>query len=132
MTVEVQRYGGKVTQRFSFLLTIHVLFMLSLLPGCGPQMRPYGVPYGGSLVGEAAGKQASFTAPREGTVWVAGPGKPGQERYIVYSGLVKAGQVVTVDPQSRAVTVNGEKQKAEIVGGGESYYQVWFQATPEN
>jgi len=117
-----------------FTLRVLFVWMLALAavsPGCGPQMRPYGVPYGGSLVGEAAGKTASFTAPREGTVWVAGPGKPGQERYIVFSGLVKAGQSVTVDPQNRTLTVNGEKQKADI-GGGESYYQVWFQAAPEN
>jgi len=117
-----------VTRAFNLLATVAVI---NLLTGCGPQMRPYGVPYGGSLVGEAAGKTASFTAPQQGTVWVAGPGKPGQERYIVYSGLVKAAQSVTVDPEAKTLTVNGEKQKADIAGGN-SYYQIWFQPTPDN
>jgi hypothetical protein len=100
------------------------------ITGCGPNMRPYGVPFGGSLVGEAAGKAASFTSPRDGTVWVAGPGHPGQDRYIVYSGWIKAGQTITVDPQAHSVTVNGEQQKASLEGGN-SYYQIWYQPSQD-
>ena len=107
-----------------------VLAVIAISAGCGPNMRPYGVPFGGSLVGEAAGKPASFTAPRDGTIWVAGPGHPGQERYIVYSGWIKAAQTATVDPTSHSITVSGETQKASVEGGN-SYYQIWYQASPE-
>ena len=89
------------------------------------------VPYKGDLVAEAAGKEASFTAPKYGQIWVAGPGHPGQERYIVYSGLIKPGQTVTVDPHKQVLLLDGEKQKAEI-GGGNSYYQLWYQPTAED
>jgi len=108
-----------------------VLGIVGGISGCGPNQRPYGVPFRGQLVAEAAGHVASFTAPRYGTIWIAGPGHPGQERYIVFSGLIKSGQTVTVDPQKREVTMDGEKQKSEIVGGN-SYYQLWFAPSPED
>ena len=98
--------------------------------GCGPNNRPYGVPFKGDLVAEAAGSTASFTAPKNGQIWVAGPGRPGQERYIVFSGLIRSAQTITVDPQKRELTVNGEHQKADIVGGN-SYYQIWFAPSPD-
>jgi hypothetical protein len=98
--------------------------------GCGARMKPYGVPFGGSLVGEAAGKAAAFTAPHDGTVWVAGPGRPGQERYIVYSGWIRAGQAIAVDPQAHSISVNNEPQKASVEGGN-SYYQIWFEPSTE-
>ena len=98
--------------------------------GCGPNQRPYGVPIKGQLMAEAAGHAASFTAPKYGTIWIAGPGHPGQERYIVFSGLIKSGQTVTVDPTKREVTIDGEKQKADVVGGN-SYYQLWYAPTEE-
>jgi hypothetical protein len=100
------------------------------LAGCGPNQRPYGVPIRGQLVAEAAGHAASFNAPKYGTIWIAGPGHPGQERYIVFSGLIKSGQTVTIDPQKREVTVDGEKQKADVVGGN-SYYQLWYAPSEE-
>src|SRR6476661_3723042 len=89
------------------------LGVISGISGCGPNQRPYGVPVRGQLVAEAAGHAASFTAPKYGTIWVAGPGHPGQERYIVFSGLIKSGQTVTVDPEKHEVTVDGAKQKAD-------------------
>jgi len=107
------------------------VILVFLLAGCGPNNRPYGVPFKSDLVAEAAGKTASFTAPHNGQIWVAGPGHPGQERYIVFGGLIKFGQTLTVDPQKREVTINGEKQKAEIVGGN-SYYQVWFEPSSDD
>ena len=99
------------------------------LCGCATE-RPYGVPLWATLVGEAAGKSASFTAPHDGSVWVAGPGHPGQERYIVYSGWIRAGQAIVVDPASHTILVNNEQQKATI-DGGNSYYQIWFQASSD-
>jgi hypothetical protein len=101
------------------------LGVLGGLAGCGANKRPYGVPIRGQLVAEAAGHTASFTAPKYGTVWIAGPGHPGEERYIVFSGLIKSGQTVTVDPEKREVLLDAEKQKAQIIGGN-SYYQLWY------
>src|SRR5579863_6390568 len=108
-----RRPGAKMRLNRNLWSLFLVIAVLGIT-GCGPNMRPYGVPFGGSLVGEAAGKAASFTAPRDGTAWVAGPGYPGQERYIVYSGWIKAGQTITVDPQAHSVTVNSEQQKASL------------------
>ena len=102
---------------------------IGAVSGCAT-VRPYGVPLWASLVGEAAGKSASFTAPHDGSVWVAGPGHPGQERYIVYSGWIRAGQAIVVDPASHTILVNSEQQKATI-DGGNSYYQIWFQASSD-
>jgi hypothetical protein len=104
-----------------------LLVLALFVGGCGPNNRPYGVPFKGDLVAEAAGKTASFTAPHNGQIWIAGPGHPGQERYIVFSGLIKFGQTVTIDMDKHEVTMNSEKQKAEIAGGN-SYYQLWYVA----
>jgi hypothetical protein len=113
--------------RFTALIASALLFAV----GCVSSGRPNGVPYGGQLVGEAPAQVASFTVPRDGTIWVVGPGHPGDTRYIIYSGLVKMKQVVTVDPQQRILTIDGEKMKAAVVDGGKVYYQIWFQPTPE-
>lgn len=103
--------------------------LLLAVAGC-TSGRPNGVPYGGQLVGEAPAQVASFTVPRDGTIWIVGPGHPGETRYIVYSGLVKMKQVVTLDPEARSLTVDGEKIKA-AVAPGKVYYQIWFLATPD-
>ena len=123
----MENIGGQVVRSVAGIM---VLAAAVLTGGCGVSVRPYGVPGAGQLVGEAPGKPASFTAPREGTVWVAGPGRPGQDRYIVYSGLIKAGQTITVDPTTRSVTINGEHPIANIESGN-SFYQIWYLATAE-
>jgi len=119
--------GNMIRSLGVFLCT---LWVSGIVCGCGPNQRPYGVPIKGQLMAEAAGHAASFTAPKYGTIWIAGPGHPGQERYIVFSGLIKAGQTVTIDPTKREVTVDGEKQKADVAGGN-SYYQLWYAPTEE-
>ena len=96
------------------------------LLGAGGCARPYGVPPFTGLVAEAPGQAASFAAPDEGTVWVDGPGRPGQPRHIVYSGLVHRGETVTIDPEARTLLVDGRPVNASI-DGGTSFYQVWFQ-----
>ena len=113
--------------RLNALIATALLFVV----GCTSSGRPNGVPYGGQLVGEAPAQVASFTVPRDGTIWVVGPGHPGETRYIIYSGGVKLKQVVTLDPQARSLTIDGEKIKATVDGGSKAYYQIWFQPTPD-
>jgi hypothetical protein len=91
--------------------------------GCA---RPYGVPPFSQLVAEAPGQTASFQAPDDGTVYVDGPGHPGQPRHIIYSGLIRRGEVLTVDPSAKELLING-KTVAASLDEGKSYYQVWYQ-----
>jgi len=108
-----------------------LIVLASLVGGCTSSGRPNGVPLGGQLVAEAPAQLASFTVPRDGTIWVVGPGHPGETRYIIYSGLVKMSQAVTVDPSQRALTVDGQKINASVESGN-VYYQIWFEPTPES
>ncbi|HSU66301.1 MAG TPA: hypothetical protein VLJ39_05500 [Tepidisphaeraceae bacterium] len=101
-----------------------VAAVLSVVSGCA---RPYGVPGFSQLVAEAPGQSATFQAPDDGSVYVDGPGRPGQPRHIVYSGLIRRGEILTVDPSSQQLLVNGKAQNVTIEGGPKSYYQVWYQ-----
>lgn len=95
-----------------------------LLTGCA---RPYGVPPFTSLVAEApSGQLASFQAPDDGNVYVDGPGHPGAPRHIVFSGLIRRGEVLTVDPASGRLTLNGKPIDATIETG-KVFYQIWYQ-----
>lgn len=107
------------------LVGIATLASAGLLGAAGGCARPYGVPPFTGLVAEAPGQAASFAAPDEGTVWVDGPGRPGEPRHIVFSGLVHRGETVTIDPDARALLLDGKPVNASIEGG-RSYYQVWF------
>lgn len=99
--------------------------LLSGAIGCA---HPYGVPVTSSLVAEAPGAQvASFQAPDDGNVYVDGPGHPGQPRHIIYSGLIRRGEVLTVDPSAGRVLINGKPIDATLDTGNKSYYQVWYQ-----
>lgn len=102
---------------------IGVAALLALSTGCA---RPNGVPPFTHLVAEAPGQAAAFQAPDDGTIWVGGPGRPGQPRHIVFSGLVHRGEVVSVDPAARQLIVDGKPAEATIEGGS-SYYQIWYQ-----
>lgn len=94
------------------------------LSGCA---RPYGVPPFTSLVAEApSGQLASFQAPDDGNVYVDGPGRPGAPRHIVYSGLIRRGEVLTIDPTSGRLTLNGKPIDATIETG-KVFYQIWYQ-----
>ena len=90
--------------------------------GCA---RPYGVPPFTQLVAEAPGQAAAFEAPDEGTVWVAGPGRPGQDRHIVFSGLVHRGESLAIDPRERSLMLDGKPVQVAIED--RSFYQVWYQ-----
>lgn len=98
--------------------------LAALLTGCA---RPYGVPPLTALVAEApSGQLASFQAPDDGNVYVDGPGRPGAPRHIVYSGLIRRGEILTVDPSSGQLTLNGKPLDATIETG-KVFYQVWYQ-----
>ncbi|HXE56032.1 MAG TPA: hypothetical protein VN541_23605 [Tepidisphaeraceae bacterium] len=100
--------------------------LLALAAGC---VRPYGVPPFTQLVAETPhGQAASFQAPDEGTVWVAGPDLPGNPRHIVFTGLVRRGETVTIDPSAQQLIVDGKPAVASIVGGDHAMYRMWFQA----
>jgi hypothetical protein len=110
--------GPKVS--FRLLPSLMITGLIIIASGC---MRPYGVPAYSQLVAEAPGQMASFQAPDDGTVYVDGPGK--SSRHIVYSGLIRRGEIVTVDPQNERLIVNGKPADVTIVGG-RSFYQVWY------
>lgn len=96
----------------------------TLLVGCA---RPYGVPPLTRLVAEAPrGQVASFQAPDDGNVFVDGPGHFGQGRHIVYSGLIRRGEILTVDPSSGRLLLNDKPLDATIETGN-VFYQVWYQ-----
>jgi hypothetical protein len=98
------------------------LALAAAMAGCA---RPDGVPPFSQMVAEAPAQTASFQAPDDGTVYVAGPGRWGQPRHLAYSGLIRRGEVVTVDPTQGHLLVNGKVQEATIETG-KSYYQVWY------
>ena len=101
--------------------------LLMMVSGCA---RPYGVPVTSQLVAESPkGQAASFQAPDEGTVYVDGPGRPGQPRNIVYSGLVTRGQTVCIDPESGHLMVDNKPVIASLNLSDKSFYQIWFQPT---
>lgn len=98
---------------------------LTTLSGCA---RPYGVPAFTQLVAEApAGQTASFQAPDDGSVYVDGPGRPGQPRHIIFSGLIRRGELLTVDPSSGRLLINGKPVDATIETSNHAFYQVWYQ-----
>lgn len=119
-----------VTHKFSGVLlkaalpAVAVCGFLTTMSGCA---RPYGVPAFTQLVAEApSGQTASFQAPDDGSVYVDGPGRPGQPRHIVYSGLIRRGEVLTVDQSSGQLLLNGKPLDASIDSGNKAFYQVWY------
>lgn len=104
-------------------LTLAAMGLLAALAGCA---RPMGVPPFSQMVAQAPAQVASFQAPDDGTVYIAGPGRWGQSRHLAYSGLVRRGEVITVDPTVGKLSVNGKPQEATI-DTGNSYYEIWYQ-----
>jgi hypothetical protein len=88
--------------------------------GCAPTQ---GVPPTSSLVAEAPGEAASFRAPREGTVWVAGPG--GDKDHLIFSGQMHLGETLSIDPAQNQLVLDGHTMVAAVHSG--SSYRIWFQ-----
>ena len=108
-------------------LTLAAVGLAVILTGCAG--RPVGVPPFSQLVAQAPSQVASFQAPDDGTVYVAGPGHFGQDRHLTYSGLVRRGEIVTVDPVAGKLLINSKLQDATIDTGGKSYYEIWYSPT---
>ena len=94
---------------------------LGLAVGCA---QPYGVPPASQLVAEAPGEAAAFSAPDSGTVYVSGPSSNGQ-RHLIYTGWVRLGETITVDPANQRLVVDGKRTEVAIHGGNAAY-QIWF------
>lgn len=121
------RFGLRASKPWKGALTFGAMGFVLAQVGCA---RPYGVPPFSQLVAEAPGQAASFRAPDDGTVYVDGPGRPGQARHLVYTGLVHRAETVTVDPSSRQLLIDGKTAPASIQDGN-SFYQVWYKPIPE-
>lgn len=120
----VKQMLGAVVKKAA-LPAVAVCGFLVTASGCA---RPYGVPAFTQLVAEApAGQTASFQAPDDGNVYVDGPGRPGQPRHIVFSGLIRRGEVLTIDQSSGRLLLNGKPMDASIDTGNHAFYQVWYQ-----
>ena len=100
-----------------------MLIFTAALSGCAG--KPYGVPPFSQLVAQAPAQVASFQAPDDGTVYVAGPGHGFSDRHLVYSGLVRRGEIVTVDPTAGKLLISSKLQDATIETG-KSYYEIWY------
>ena len=99
--------------------------------GCGVS-RPYGVPPFSALVAQAPhGQTASFAAPDEGTVYVAGPGAPGGPGHLVFTGVLHRGETVTLDPPGNTLLVDGKTVPASVHDTHEGY-TMWFHAVPHD
>ena len=112
--------NGPLARRM--MIGMSAVVLLIALGGC---VRPYGVPAWGQLVAEAPAQAASFQAPDDGTIYVDGPGRPGEPRHIAYSGLIRRGEVVTVNPEVGVLTVDN-KPIAATIQTGHSFYQIWY------
>jgi hypothetical protein len=105
-------------------LTLVAIGIFAALAGCAG--RPVGVPPFSHLVAQAPSQVASFQAPDDGTVYIAGPGHWGEDRHLTYSGLVRRGEIVTVDPVAGKLLINSKLQDATIDTGKKSYYEIWY------
>jgi hypothetical protein len=104
------------TKRLGALISLGALAAM----GCA---QPRGVPATSSLVAQAPGQAASFRAPREGTVWVAGPDHG--NRHLIFSGQIHPGETLTVDPAHGQLVLDGERMGATVEGGNATY-EVWY------
>jgi hypothetical protein len=86
-SVMSKRAGTMVSRTLSAMAGAVAVVVMACATGC---QRPPAVPPFSQLVAEAPSQAASFQAPDDGTVYVDGPGTPGQTRHLAFSGLVKS------------------------------------------
>jgi hypothetical protein len=92
-----------------------------IVVGCTRLPSDTGLPRGATLVAETPDFKAGFTAPDDGTVYIF---TRGDTTYLRYSGPIKKGDVLTIDPEANAVTVGNKPLEVTVPGGG--HYQVYF------
>jgi len=126
MTITTRMFAGMMLK---MTLTLTAIGFSAALVGCAG--KPIGVPPFSQLVAQAPSQVASFQAPDDGTIYVAGPGHWGQARHLAYSGLVRRGEIVTVDPVAGKLLINSKLQDATIETG-KSYYEVWYSPMPRD
>lgn len=93
--------------------------------GCAPE-RPESVPADAKSIAKQSGSNpVNFTAPNDGSVFVYDR----SEQKMVYSGRLREGETLEVDPRRDKVRLDGrvvlEKQLRDL-----NEYQVWFDEEP--
>src|SRR5215469_12068834 len=81
----------------------------AMMLGAAGCAQPHGVPGTSSLVAVAPGEAASFRAPKEGTVWVAGPGHGSSKDHVIFSGQIRMGETLSIDPAQNELAIDGRK-----------------------
>jgi hypothetical protein len=95
--------------------------------GCG-LVKPRGVPAGAVLSAEATSK-SSFTSPADGMVYLYRAPVGGGRGQLHYSGPIRGGQVLTIDPAQNKATLDGEELEV-LLPGGDVLYQAYFREDP--
>jgi len=102
-----------------------MVVMATAICGCAPE-RPESVPADAKSIAKQTGSNpVNFTAPDDGSIYVYDR----SEQKMVYSGRLKEGETLEVDPKRDKVRLDGrvvlEKQLRDL-----NEYQVWFDAEP--
>jgi hypothetical protein len=90
--------------------------------GCSRLPSTTGLPAGAQLVTETPDFKSGFVAPEDGTVYIYHRGDP--KSYLRFSGPIKKGAVLTIDPDSNSATIDGKPLEVTVPGG--NHYQVFF------
>ena len=114
--------------------TAAAAFAFAILPalnlGCARLPSTTGLPAGAQLVTETPDFKSGFVAPEDGTIYIYHRGDP--KSYLRFSGPIKKGAVLTIDPDSNTATIDGKALEVTVPGG--NHYQVFFRpasmATP--
>ena len=103
------------------------LLLVAMMAGCAPE-RPESVPADARSVARQSGSQpVNFTAPSDGTAFVYDR----SAQKMVYSGRLKHGETLELDPRRNGVRVDG-RQVVEAKLRDLNEYQVWFDAEPQS
>jgi hypothetical protein len=81
------------------------------------------LPQDARRVSEATGGRLVHRALREGTIYVV----DGSTDKVIYSGAVRAGANVVVDPAANAVTVNDQQVKPSVRLETNRTYRLYFE-----
>ena len=102
-----------------------LLTLAALLTGCAPE-RPESVPaHAQSVARQSGSSPVSFTAPDDGSAYVYDR----STQKMVYSGRLKRGETLELDPRRDGIRVDGKKV-VETRLRDLNEYQVWFDAEP--